>query len=187
MSKNLKKAIKVIIKAYPVFDLVRTAYVMIKSRGKNVDDKVLIEQACEMMVGICPVNTEEVKVGDETLHCVFNPYFLLFIGRLGCSAIVFPENKLVVYDNTFRKLSQESKIAILAHELGHIKKNHKAGISYMLKRKAYVLIDKIMPMELEADRYAVSIVGKERFIEALTSVSTGKEVRLRVKAIREME
>lgn len=193
-NSKLRKAIKTVVRVYTVVSTVVTVIELIKARGiHKEDDKALIEEGSSILAGIAPTNDfEQIKVGEDTVLCKFSPYSMLFLGRIGSTALVL-DNGMVLYDDNFRRLSKQSQVAVLAHELGHIKHQHRADSTYLLDRAFYAFSGKVLPMELEADAYAVSIVGKEEMIKALkgiskysTSIAGRLEIRNRIKSIREM-
>lgn len=190
MNKNLfKKAWK----CYLLYSTYVTAKAFIKARGLGKeDDRHLIGKAIDRIAGysIEPDNT--VIIDNTELYVSYNPYLHLFINRVGSIALIINGTTEVYVDAQFRNMSRNTQNAILCHEMGHRKNAHNPGITYMFDRIKAVLNGKVLPMELEADAYAVSIIGKNNMISALKELATHthgltrKEFFYRVKAIERM-
>ena len=88
-------------------------------------------------------------------------------------------------DSHFNKLSKETKLAIMNHETGHIELDHYKDT---FKRDSN--------LEIEADKYMVSKVGKDQALNALKEIKEytinnlgfySKELVKRIEAIEAME
>ena len=76
-------------------------------------------------------------------------------------ALVNPENSVIFCDTEFMNMSETAKKFIIEHENGHIINHHVVKKDYWLKRKLCIFGGKVLPIELEADEYAASVIGKE--------------------------
>jgi Zn-dependent protease with chaperone function len=83
-------------------------------------------------------------------------------------------NVVMVYDKNFAQLSEDEQYAIACHEAGHIHYKHDWRV-----RK--------LENELQADAYAVSIVGRETMLSTLNKILSrkkrDKELVARINAI----
>lgn len=186
----MKKAVKNILKGYVVVSTIYTGVKFMQCRGTGKeDDRHMIGKAIDRMTGY-PVNHDNVITIDDTeMHVSYNPYMQLFTNSLGGVAMVINGTTEVYTDTHYRNMSTDTQRAILAHELGHYKHNHKAGTTYQLDRIKAIMNGRVLPMELEADAYACSIVGPNNYIKALKELATvkgvsKKEIKLRIQAIR---
>ena len=216
MAKNLKENkkkgfVRKAITAYNIFSIVYMVYAFMKSRGTGKeDDRHLIGKAIDRISGY-DIDADSIITIDETdLHVSYNPYIHLFGNNLGSIACVINNTTEVYTDNTFRKLSKCTQKFVLAHELGHYKRNHNPDHKYQLNRVRAILKGQILDMEVEADEYACRMIRNhlykkygyddceriERYaakvaikaLEELSSHSSGlsrKELKLRAKLIRE--
>lgn len=172
------------------------AYNFVKSRGVGKENDIaLIIDAIKRISGDNrgeEYADEIVNFRGEDMYIKYNPYFHLFVGAIGSIATNIIGTKDVIVDDNFRKLSDRAKRALLAHELGHYKLEHRPGFSliYMLERTLCTLQGKVLDIELEADEYACKLVGAKTFVEALEEFPTSdflskKEIQLRIKHIKE--
>lgn len=78
---------------------------------------------------------------------------------------------IIINDNSYNKFSEGAKRFFLYHEIGHIKNGDldKIGIDFNRGVKRLLRLT-VEPMELKADEYAVSKVGKDVAISALEEV-----------------
>lgn len=83
-------------------------------------------------------------------------------------------NVIMVYDKNFAELSEDEQYAIVCHEAGHIHYKHDWRV-----RK--------LENELQADAYAVAIVGRETMLSTLNKILSrkrrDKELIARINAI----
>lgn len=177
---------------YLLYSTYSTVNAFIKARGTGKEnDRHLIGKAIDRMAGYDIEPDDIIVIDDTELHVSYNPYYHLFINRLGCIAVIINGTTEVVIDAQFRKMSNNTQYAILCHEMGHRKNNHIVGITYMFDRIKAVIGGKVLSMELEADAYAVSIMGKVNVINALRELAayshglSRKEFIYRIKAIQE--
>lgn len=170
-------------------------YNFVKSRGIGKENDIaLIIDAIERISGDNrgkEFADEVVNLKGEEMYIKYNPYYHLFLGATGAIAANTIGTKDVVVDNNFRKLSDKAKKAILAHELGHYKLEHRPGFSlmYMFERTLCTLQGKVLDIELEADEYACRLVGAKTFVEALNEFPASdflskREIQLRIKHIQ---
>jgi hypothetical protein len=76
-------------------------------------------------------------------------------------------------NDAFSKLPQHVKEACVAHELGHREYQHYlVPMDNPFYRMGFVMDGLVLPRELEADRYACSIVGKSKYLKALKDIRT---------------
>lgn len=78
---------------------------------------------------------------------------------------------IIINDNSYEKFSEGAKKFFLYHEIGHIKNGDldKIGIDFYRTAKRLLRVT-VEPIELKADEYAVSKVGKDIAISALEEV-----------------
>lgn len=182
--------IKKLWKGYLVLSTVYTGVTFLRCRGlKKEDDRHLIGKAIDRIAGYNIDADNIITIDDTDLHVSYNPYLHLFTNRLGGIALVINGTNEVYVDDNYRRLSNETQKAVLAHELGHYKLNHKAGNTYAIDRALAIFRNQVLPMELEADEYAASIVGTHSMIKALIELSSIKgiskrEIKLRIKNLR---
>ena len=78
-------------------------------------------------------------------------------------------DKEIVVDTEFLSMSDNGKLNILYHELRHVKEH--VGMYtqsvYDELRKEYSKNNKVLPIELDADKYSYDKLGKDNFIEAM--------------------
>ena len=83
-------------------------------------------------------------------------------------------NVIMVYDKNFKELSEDEQYAIVCHEAGHMHYKHDWRV-----RK--------LENELQADSYAVTIVGRETMLSTLNKILArkrrDKELVARINAI----
>lgn len=186
--------VKKLLIAYQVFGATVFCIEFMKSRGfKKENDKKLFVDAINRINGETINDYDSIVTIDDTdLYVSYNPYMHLFANRIGSIAIILPDTTDVFTDNQFRSMSQKTQYAVLCHEIGHIKNKHAPSVTYMLERIVAIKKGKVLQMELEADEYAVSIVGKDAMIKALKELANythglaRKEMYLRIKYIKEM-
>ena len=190
MKKN--NLFKTLWKCYSMYSLYITAKAFVKARGLNKeDDRHLIGKAIDRLAGYTIDPDETIVIDDTELHISYNPYLQLFTGSLGGIAVIINDSTEVITDAQYRNMSKNTQYAILCHEMGHRKNNHTATLTYKLDRIKAILNGGVLPMELEADAYAVSIVGKKNMIMALVELAANlhglsrKEVIYRIRAIKE--
>lgn len=83
-------------------------------------------------------------------------------------------NVVMVYDKNFTELTDEEQYAVACHEAGHLHYKHDWRV-----RK--------LENELQADAYAVAVVGKKTMLSALNKILArkrrDKEIVARIKAL----
>lgn len=99
-------------------------------------------------------------------------------------------------NDAWSKLPRHLKEATVAHEIGHREMGH-ASIPQdnPFYRTGFILRGEVNPRELEADRYACKLVGRDKLIKALielrellaeeptTAATTLRELQLRAEAL----
>ena len=188
--RKITKILKKVYKMYLTLSLAYTGYEFLKARGLGKeDDRHLIGKAIDRIYGYNVDADEIVMIDDTELHVSYNPYLHLFTNSIGSIACIVNGSTDVYTDARFRSMGKATQYAILCHEMGHEKCNHVAGLTYQFDRIKAVLKGKVLPMELEADEYAVSIVGAYSMAYSLRELATytkgiaKKEIYLRVKHI----
>lgn len=82
-------------------------------------------------------------------------------------------------NNEFINLPEFCQVALIEHEIGHIKHGHLEGMS--LVKSIFINTMRTLfyepPFEFEADEYAASIVGGAQYIAALTIFNNAREVK----------
>jgi hypothetical protein len=188
MKKNnsLLKAIK----GYLLMSTIYTGIKFLQCRGLGKEnDKLLISNAIERMTGFGIEADSIVTIDDTDLHVSYNPYFQLLTNSLGGVAAMIPGTTEVFTDAQFRRMSLSTQMAILAHELGHFKCQHKVDLLYSIKRPMAIMRGRVLKVELEADEYACNIVGSQIMISALEEMKkipgiSKKELNLRIRYIK---
>jgi hypothetical protein len=130
------------------------------------------------------VLTEWVALHDEELHFRGHDPEVPIIKLCGASLRVRA-------NDAWSKLPKHLKEAMVAHELGHREMGHAAvSQNNPFYRLGFVMRGAVDPRELEADRYAVKLIGREKYIKALeecqkstTNHSAATEYRLRIKEL----
>ena len=188
MKKN--NTFKKVLKAYQLFSLVYTGYVFASARGLGKeDDRHLIGKAIDRIGGYDIKPDKTVTIDDTEMYVSYNPYLQLFTGSLGGIAVVLNGTTNVYTDNHFRNMSKDTQYAVLCHEMGHYKLEHKPDATYKFDRiKTIYLDNSVLDIELEADEYAATIVGPNTMIIALCDLSrihgiSKKELILRIRNI----
>lgn len=113
-------------------------------------------------------------------------------GMKVASAMVFTDGRQhIVVDDEFFLLPVTVQRAVLAHEEGHIKLGHLNNITATnnVKRSLIAVTGGVQDIELEADRYASSVVGEAVMVNALYHLLkvkgvNKKEIRLRILALK---
>ena len=136
--------------------------------------------------------------------CVYNPYVMAVIPQyLGSTCAVFPSANLIVYDNTFRKLSTMAQRVIIQHELGHTVDygNHpdkfESGVPSILKgyvRIFAIIRGRVLEEELFADKFILRTYTKKAAVDALKELQRHYilhplawiEMRNRIKALEKV-
>lgn len=187
-----KSLLKRLWKWYVIASGVYTTVQFIKCRGlKKEDDRHMIGKAIDRLTGYDVEYDSIITIDDTDLHVSYNPYVQLLTNSLGGIAVVITGTTDVYTDARFRDMSADTQKAILAHEMGHYKCNHKPGLTYSFDRIKAILKGQVLPMELEADAYACSVVGSANVVNALKELipyvhgAARKEVIYRIKAIKE--
>lgn len=128
-----------------------------------------------------PVSNQMVTINNIlcTLMVIYNPYMVISRGTAIAVCMTDTVSQIVIFvDDDYMYMSKNTQQSIIHHELGHIVCNHNTILG--IRRIA---------QELEADAYAVSIVGKENMINALHELTTytsrlsRKEIIYRIKTI----
>lgn len=189
-----KRLMKNIITGVRVIAWTQFIIAFYKARGKEKHvkkDSVMIIDAIDIITGdyIEDKDCEIIPIDDMDMKVIFNPYVHLIRGGLGCIAAV-TSGGYVFVDNTFNNLSSNTKSVILHHEMGHIKSMHCPGVTYLFDRLKGIINGKVLPMELEADRYACDKLGKKAVISGLkelrkhvSSLLAKREITLRIKVL----
>ena len=142
--------------------------------------------------------TEELIV--NRFESILNNWICLHDEHLHFSDNARPQIKLcsktlrIRANDQWSKLPKHIKEAMVAHELGHLEYQHYLDFdSNMFTRILSMAKGKITDKELQADRYACRLVGKEKYKQALedyvriyhgNTYSLGKvELELRIKQI----
>lgn len=182
--------VKKLWKGYLIVSTVYTGIAFLNCRGLGKeDDRHLIGKAIDRLAGYNKEPDRIIIIDDTEMHVSYNPYMQLFTNSLGGIAVVINGTTEVYTDIRFRGMSDATQYAILCHELGHYKHKHNGGITYAFDRLIAIKNKTVLPMELEADMYACSIVGKRAMISALLELKSylkgysSKEIELRIKAI----
>lgn len=185
-----KNSLSKVIRRYLLTSTIYTGVKFLQCRGLGKeDDKRLIENAIDAIMGFDVDPDMVITIDDTDLHVSYNPYFQLFTISLGGIASVIPGTTKIFTDAQFRSMSPDTQKAILAHELGHYKCQHAVDLLYPFKRIAAIACGSVARVELEADEYACSVVGSQIMIKALEEMKkipdiSKKELNLRIKYIK---
>lgn len=194
-NKNNKKksVVAKLFKLYQWFSLVYTVVSFLKIRGfKKENDLKLVGDAIDRIARRKEgaEHADKVVAIDGTeMYIKYNPYFHLFLNAMGSIASVITGTTEVVVDDHYRNFSKEVQFATLCHEMGHYKLQHRPSATYQFDRIKAIWHNEVLPMELEADEYAASIVGPAAMAYALCQLGkikgvSKKEVYLRVKNLK---
>lgn len=180
-----------VLRVYAILSTSYVTYEFIKCRGLGKeDDAKLMEDATSRINGFIPDADDVIIIDDNELHVSYNPYMQLFTNSMGSIACIINGTNEVYVDNRYRSMSTSTQYAILCHEMGHRYYNHVAKKGYAIERIKHVMHGQVLNMELEADAYAASIVGKDAMITALKELGTylhgipKKEINLRINHLR---
>jgi hypothetical protein len=182
--------LKKLCKGYLLASTIYTGVKFVQCRGiGKEDDRHMIGRAIDRMSGLSVECDNIITIDDTDMHVSYNPYLQLFTNSLGGVAVVINGTTEVYTDAQYRRMSPDTQRAILAHELGHYKCNHKPGITYQFDRAKAIMHNTVLDMELEADAYACKVVGPNVMINALKELSTikgvsKKELKLRIHHIK---
>lgn len=119
---------------------------------------------------------------DEYLHSQHILY-------TGVTKVQFGEMSvyMIVVDSDFLKLDENVRNYLLYHEIGHIKNNHLNMTKEKAKRTILLRRLGILPkMEIEADCYAASVIGKSNTINALKTLMRNNNKRSRLVSKMEL-
>ena len=70
-------------------------------------------------------------------------------------------------NHMFTCLPKCIKSAMVAHELGHLEYQHHLELANPFYRYGMTVQGKVSEREYQADRYAVKLIGKEKYVKAL--------------------
>jgi hypothetical protein len=121
--------------------------------------------------------------------------FLMYDSRIP-SGVAVPKLNCIILSDNFSEAHQDIQDALLYHEVGHVLLQHYSGKSTevaMTTRRALITVDEVINEELEADAYAVSIIGADRVINAFNLLRdmngvppiASYELVLRIKALED--
>ena len=116
-----------------------------------------------------------VKVNGENIPVGFNTATLASMGYSIGAAIYTNAKHCIILDSIFyknKRVAMETKAFFLLHEIGHIRFSHvkeayENSIDMFQKRISSMKHNKVIPQELEADKYAYKIIGYDASINAL--------------------
>ena len=97
-------------------------------------------------------------------------------------------------NDAWSKLPLDLKECLVAHEIGHREMNHVSVVQdNPFYRLGFVLCGTVDPRELEADRYAIKLIGRSEYVRRLLkyvdtqiqhlSDSGLREIQYRIKAL----
>ena len=125
-----------------------------------------------------PNATLEEKLEDQNVKCIdgiiYVPFdeVLMECGYfLACAA-----GNIILTDSNFETMSEDAKRFMLLHETGHQVYGHIEQLMGMDQeeiletRMNYIEEGKVMPIELEADAYALNFMTKEQVYNALDEI-----------------
>ena len=109
------------------------------------------------------------------------------------NAFAVPSGRCIIIPECWDSWDKNVKAAMLFHEIGHIVNKHYIGAKSTMwitaKRHAHIALGVVQKEELEADNYAVSVIGRDTFIAGLTKFKSSlnavqiKEVNRRIQAV----
>jgi hypothetical protein len=116
--------------------------------------------------------------------------------KLACVIRVPGQGDFIIVDDRFLLLSEDAQRAVIHHESGHIECGHldipakEFNRSQRKRMWKTMFIGKVDANELEADAYAVGIVGTECMVDALYEVlnllGRNDEVSKRINAVQSL-
>ena len=158
--------------------LTKTLETLVSMEGASVKEKIQIEG---------------VKHLDDLIYVQFDEVLMECGYFLACTA-----GNIILTDRFFEELSDNAKRFLLLHETGHQVHNHseyltsKTQQEIFAERLNYISQNKVMPIEKEADAYALNFMTKKEAHEALQEmqnlmdenfVDDGGEVAIRKELI----
>ena len=175
--KKLKKLIRML-------STLQLLLILVRARGieRKENDKALIKAALKTLSTMEVAPDKYMFVDGTEIGVTYNPYVHLFLMNPGGVAMLCPGGTNVVVDDNFRKMTPECQTWVLAHELGHYTYKHQGGMLYLYERMLHILQGKVMPCELEADRFATSIAGKNAGVEALKAIGKSGDIFSKIEA-----
>lgn len=137
---------------------------------------------------IVPINNIEC-----TVYTLFNPYAVMLHGYKCATCVTDTVNQIVILvDDSYMKLTKGARDFVQWHELGHIEQNHVFNKRSPLKRLINILRGITEDNEINADKYALSMMGNYKSFSALMELSflcrglARKELRRRAKIIKDL-
>jgi Zn-dependent protease with chaperone function len=101
------------------------------------------------------------------------------------AAMMTNGKRIILVDDSFLTLSEQTQLFILHHEMGHHAHQHKEK---RMVRVIQGLLGLVSRNEQQADAYAVFMVGKQAALSALGEIQqlmpTNMEIRSRINIIR---
>ncbi|MCX7610424.1 MAG: hypothetical protein N2043_02400 [Ignavibacterium sp.] len=153
------------------------------NKQKEKKDEVL-----EKFFSLVELEDEKLKAGTKVVDfvsakewleipVVYVPQGVVGVGNLFGMAMKPKGNPFIVIDDSFNLVNERAKRFIIQHEIGHVVSEHFERIGehatardVALQRIEKLELGGICEMELEADAYAASVLGKEFVFGALTDL-----------------
>lgn len=128
----------------------------------------------------------QINVNNKCTVILLDPVLVKGTGRIFAVCSMEPERNVISVDDNFINLSDNAKNFILLHEQGHIINNlrSQSGIKVLLKE----VFNKVDTIEIEADKYAISNIGKDCVLKAIDELlqisQNNKGLKLRYNYIK---
>lgn len=161
---------------------------ILRDRGLGKEnDKELLEEAISALSG-SPIYGDKISVtvngNSYMMHKIYNPYLLALLGCTG--GIACASGNALIISNIFRRMPESVQSGIIAHESGHMINGHR--VTKMLQFNRAFGGQESLKLEIEADRTASAIVGKDVMLDTLRYLLTlplvsKKEIHKRIHTL----
>lgn len=125
-----------------------------------------------------------VGVGTKEDIAILDNVFVRAHGLQFAAILIYTTGEHEIYvDDAFLELSPETQQFVIEHERGHMVMKHKSDLK---KRRWATLTGKVYMDEIEADAYAMFVLGKEAVLhglEELYKITYDKEIKRRIKIV----
>lgn len=137
--------------------------------------------------------SEMIEVKGHSICTVKDTLAMQSIGGVVASAVRYGFGKVVLIDDTFDELPENTREFVLLHEVCHLLNGHDEDL---IERIKCIRKGEVYPNEIEADKYAADILGTDIAIESLKNIRAicvvklgrkslvTKEFDLRMKALK---
>lgn len=125
-----------------------------------------------------------IGVGTKGDTAILDNVFVRAHGLQFAAILIYSTGEHEIYvDDAFIELSPETQQFVIEHERGHMVMKHKSDLK---KRRWATLTGKVYMDEIEADAYAVFVIGKEAVLNGLKElyeITHDREIKRRIKLV----